>query len=70
MLQQKLFINLVQTNSEHKKHKIMLELEKFGVAEMSIQEQKETEGGFFGLLVGLFMVWCFANLVTDGSLAP
>ena len=47
-----------------------MNLEKFGVSEMSIQEQKQTEGGFFGLLVGLFITWVFANLVTDGALAP
>lgn len=29
----------------------MLELEKFGVVEMTTNEQKEVEGGLFGLLL-------------------
>ena len=47
-----------------------MNLEKLNLQEMSHQEMKETEGGFFGLLVTLFIVWVGANLVTDGALAP
>jgi hypothetical protein len=41
----------------------MLNLEKFGVSEMSVQEQKETEGGLFFLLVGLVLLAAAAYTV-------
>ena len=47
-----------------------MSLENLNLQEMSHQEMKETEGGFFGLVVTLFIVWVYANLVTGGALAP
>jgi hypothetical protein len=47
-----------------------MNLDNLNLVEMSHSEMKETEGGIFALLVGLFMLWGLANLVTGGALAP
>ena len=47
-----------------------MNLDNLNLVELNAQEMKEVEGGFFGFLVVLFMGWCFANLLTNGALAP
>ena len=56
MLKQKIFINIVWYYTEHKKTKIMLNIENLGLVELNAQEQVEIEGGIWPLiLIGLLL---------------